>query len=70
MRTRPTYDAQAVDLLLAGDQAGLTALAAKARRRLEDRATCPDCGEDGPHESNGSETLCCAACGCHFEPAL
>jgi len=67
--SRPTYDALAVDLLLAGDLPGLRRLARQASDRLDSRAECPACESLGPHQDNGTETLCCGACGEHFEPA-
>jgi len=66
-----TADQMAVDLLLAGDQAGLTRLAAELKARGENRVTCPDCGDRGPHEDNGESGFqlmyCCRACGRHFD---
>jgi len=33
--------------------------------------SCPECGEDGPHDTNGKrgqdEAFCCRACGLHFD---
>jgi DNA-directed RNA polymerase subunit RPC12/RpoP len=66
-----TADQMAVDLLLAGDQAGLTRLAAELKARGENLVTCPECGDRGPHEDNGESGFqlmyCCRACGRHFD---
>lgn len=45
--TTETYDATAVDLLLAGDVTGLARLSAEARRTLPGKGeTCQRCGND------------------------
>jgi transposase-like protein len=40
-----------------------------ARRTL--MGNCPECGEKGPHDTNGKrgqdEAFCCRACGLHFD---
>jgi len=48
-------------------QAALTKLARTLKDRLNNRIECPDCGDMGPHHDNGAETLCCQACGMHFD---
>lgn len=54
------------DLLARIDEA-----AAGGSERRHGRSECPDCGDDGPHESNGmvgpDEAFACAACGAHFD---
>jgi ribosomal protein L37AE/L43A len=55
----------AAELLLAGHRPGskkFKALAERAARGPE----CPSCGCT-EHEENGSDTLCCTACGDHFD---
>lgn len=64
---RTNLDLVAVDLLLAGDMRGLKRLAAKAKAALEARMECPDCGDEGPKEENGGDTVCCTVCGCHID---
>lgn len=63
-----TLDEMTVDLLLAGDSAGLTQLAAKASVVVESRV---ECGDMGPHDDNGAtgheRGFCCSTCGCHFD---
>lgn len=46
-------------------QARLAALALKLRKALNREVGCPACGDEGPHEDNGSE-LCCRTCGENF----
>lgn len=61
-----TLDSVALELLLKGDDAGLKALAAKATRWVE----CPECGDAGNKEHNGSTTdptHLCTACGYQFD---
>lgn len=66
-----TFDEIAVDLLLAGNQRGLTRLAKQAKRQLNNEVTCPECGDNGPHDDNGAIgahlAYCCRGCGCHFD---
>lgn len=66
-----TADQMAVDLLLVGDQAGLSKLAGELKNVNEGRLECPDCGDIGPHEDNGETgsrlAFCCRACGMHFD---
>lgn len=66
-----TFDEMTVDLLLAGDSAGLTKLAAKANAVVEGRVECPECGDTGPHDDNGAvgheRGFCCSGCGCYFD---
>ena len=66
-----TADQMAVELLLAGDQAGLTRLAERLSAAAQNRVTCPDCGDRGPHDDNGETGFqlmyCCRACGRHFD---
>lgn len=71
-----TYDEMAVEILLGSGskqskQAKLTALAGKARARLENRVECPECGSHGPHDDNGctgsQKSYCCSDCGCCFD---
>lgn len=68
---RKTYDERAVELLLAGDQAGVERLAREARDFLENRVECPACGSKGPHDDNGCTgedlSYCCTECGEHFD---
>lgn len=37
----------------------------------QNRVTCPDCGDRGPHDDNGESGFqlmyCCRACGRHFD---
>ncbi len=67
-----TLDAMAVDLLLAGDQRGLTRLATKAGKALRNEVECTECGDEGPHQDNGETGIhlayCCRKCHTHFEP--
>jgi hypothetical protein len=66
-------DLVALDLLLKGDQRGLTRMAQVCKDRLENRVECPECGDMGPHEDNGASgsMLCyrCTKCGALHEPA-
>lgn len=66
---RQTLNEVALDLLLAGKEKQLTKLAMAAKKHVEGRVECPDCGDEGPHDHNGDRldpTFCCNACGMHF----
>lgn len=66
-----TLDGMALELLLKGDQTGLTRLAEQASDIASNKVPCPECGDKGPHEDNGEmgagKTLCCRKCGNHFD---
>lgn len=63
---------QAVEMLLDGDQAGLTRLASRLSDAIRNRFACPECGHAGPHDDNGRSgedfALCCSGCGEVFYP--
>jgi len=73
-----TYDELAVEILMGGGseqskQAKLSKLAKQAKARLENRVSCPECGNEGPHEDNGAtgahKSYLCTNCGCCFDEA-
>ncbi len=42
----------------------------RAKQGLDVRMACPDCGDAGPHETNGDKldpAFCCAGCGMHHD---
>lgn len=67
-----SIDAMALDLILAGDEAGLSRLVARVRAELNNEIECPACGDAGPHEDNGAIgfdfTLACRACHEQWQP--
>ena len=67
-----TADQMAFDLLLRGaPQHELTALSRKINKVMANEVTCPECGDEGPHEDNGAFgydlAFCCRKCGAHFD---
>lgn len=71
-----TYDRMALRVLLGTGseqkkQAQLRRLAERARRDAADLATCPECGDDGPHEDNGcrgeDRVFLCRTCRSQFD---
>lgn len=70
MSRKKSLGVRVLELLLSGDEAGLTALVQRTSDRIYGRVECPECGDRGPHDSNvsrGEETWCCEKCGTHFE---
>jgi hypothetical protein len=75
-----TYNQQALGILLNTKisakerQKRLSRLAKEAKNLQEGRVECPECGHNGPHDSNGlphqhdEHTLCCSGCGMQFLP--
>lgn len=69
-----TPSRSALDILLAGGpdmDARLSMLASRVNRVLTG-GNCPECGNLGPHDSNGCSgddlAFCCSSCGEHFGP--
>ena len=71
-----THDRMALRVLLGTGsaqqkQAQLRRLAERARRDVADLATCPECGDDGPHEDNGcrgaDRAFLCRTCRSQFD---
>lgn len=71
-----SWDGEAVRVLMGPGterekQARLRRLANQARRFVEDKAECPECGDDGPHEDNGHKgadrTFLCRVCRTQFD---
>jgi len=71
-----TYDELAVEILLGPGSkkvrdAKLSKLAKEARSKLEGRVSCPECGDEGPHDDNGAtgvhKSYLCSGCGCCFD---
>lgn len=69
-----TGDQAALAILLGKGSASqkqrkLTQLAQQAKARIEGRVECPECGSEGPHDSQldeGREEFMCAGCGLSF----
>lgn len=67
-------DELALQMLLAGDEAGVSKLARALSDLINNRVACPACDDRGPHEDNGATgadlALACRACGEVWEPII
>ena len=57
-----TYDALALDALLDSNKARGQKRIAKLTAHAQGRHTCPDCGDQGPHDVQHNE-FACSNCG-------
>jgi hypothetical protein len=69
MEVAVNWNQAALELLLKGDQAGLTKLAQLAHQTFSpEHQPCPECNHPGPHMDNGGRAgkdlaLLCSKCG-------